>query len=146
MHTKPPTFRSAVMALLGSLSLSAAKVGAVTVGVGLLLSFILVSASCACSTKEKAYTAAMKSDLRNLVSAEEAYYADHETYTASKSDLYDYYASSVGVSIHIDQATADGWSGSAIHSAITTQCAIFVGDVEPPASDAQPSAPYCWES
>lgn len=144
MHTKPPTFRSAVMALLGSLSLSAAKVGAVTVGVGLLLSFILVSGSCACTTKEKAYTAAMKSDLRNLVSAEEAYYADHETYAASKSDLD--YTSSMGVSIHIDQASADGWSGSAIHSATTTQCAIFVGDVEPPASDAQPDAPYCWKS
>ncbi len=143
MHTKPPTFRSAVMALLGSLLLGAAKGGAVAVMGVVLLGSLLPGSGC---SKDRAYAAAMKSDLRNLVSAEEAYYADHETYAASKSDLYDYYASSAGVSIHIDQATADGWSGSAIHSATTTQCAIFVGDVEPPASDAQPDAPYCWKS
>ena len=143
MDTKPPALRSAVTALLGSLLLSAAKVGAVGVGVVLLVSFIFVPGMCACSTKEKAYTAAMKSDLRNLVTAEESYYADHLTYTASKSDLN--YASSAGVSIHI-VATGDGWSGSAIHSGTTMQCTIFVGDVEPPASDAQPGAPYCWES
>ncbi len=144
MRTKPPTFRSAVMDLLGSLLLSTAKVGAVAVGVGLLLSFVLPSSMCACSTKEKAYVAAMKSDLRNLVSAEEAYYADHETYAASESDLN--YITSTGVSIHIDQATAGGWSGSAIHSGTTMQCAIFVGNGLPPAADAQQGAPYCWES
>src|ERR687891_1614852 len=32
------------------------------------------------STKEKAYLAAMKSDLRNLVTAEEAYFADNTAY------------------------------------------------------------------
>ncbi len=140
MHTKPPTFRSAVMALLGSLLLSTAKVGAVVVGVGLLLTFIFVPRMCGCSPKWKAYVSAMKSDLRNLASAEEAYYADHKTYVASKSDLD--YTTSVGVSIHI-VATADGWSGSAIHRGTTVRCVIFVGDVEPPASDAQPVAPHC---
>ncbi len=143
MRTKPPTFRSAVMALLNSLLLSIAKVGAVAVGAVLLLSFVFPSSMCGCSPKWKAYVAAMKSDLRYLASAEEAYYADHETYVASESDLD--YTSSLGVSIHINQATADGWWGSAIHSGTTTQCAIFVGDVEPPASDAQLGAPYCWE-
>src|ERR1700709_2553793 len=33
------------------------------------------------NTKTKAYTAAMKSDLRNLVTAEEAYFADSTKYT-----------------------------------------------------------------
>ena len=143
MRTKPPTFRSAVMALLGSLLLSAAKVGAVAVGVVLLLSFVFARSMCGCQTKEQAYVAAMKSDLRNLVTAEEAYYADHETYVPSESDLN--YTTSTGVSIHIDQATADGWSASAVHAGTTKQCAIFIGDVEPPASDAEPGAPYCWE-
>ncbi len=143
MRTKPPTFRSAVIDLLGSLLLSTAKVGAVVVGVGLLLSFIFAPGMCACSPKWKAYVAAMKSDLRNLASVEEAYYADHETYVASESDLD--YTASLGVSIHINQATADGWWASAIHSGTTMQCAIFVGDVEPPAADAQLGAPYCWE-
>src|SRR5947208_15763062 len=33
------------------------------------------------NTKEKAYVAAMKSDLRNLMTAEEAYFADSMAYT-----------------------------------------------------------------
>src|SRR3989442_9719562 len=37
------------------------------------------------NTKEKAYLASMKSDLRNLVTAEEAYFADSIKYTTSKS-------------------------------------------------------------
>src|SRR2546422_4111992 len=32
------------------------------------------------NTKEKAYLASMKSDLRNLVTAEEAYFSDYTTY------------------------------------------------------------------
>src|SRR5947199_7669688 len=35
------------------------------------------------NTKEKAYIAPMKSDLRNLVTAEEAYFADSVKYTAA---------------------------------------------------------------
>src|SRR5438552_12243992 len=37
------------------------------------------------NTKEKAYLASMKSDLRNLVTAEEAYFADSIKYTTTKS-------------------------------------------------------------
>ena len=35
------------------------------------------------NTKEKAYLASMKSDLRNLVTAEEAYFADSVKYTSN---------------------------------------------------------------
>src|SRR5215207_365439 len=35
------------------------------------------------NTKEKAYYAAMKSDLRNLVTAQEAYFSDHQNLYAS---------------------------------------------------------------
>jgi prepilin-type N-terminal cleavage/methylation domain-containing protein len=37
------------------------------------------------NTKEKAYIASMKSDLRNLVTAEEAYFADSIKYTTAVS-------------------------------------------------------------
>jgi prepilin-type N-terminal cleavage/methylation domain-containing protein len=47
------------------------------------------------NTKEKAYIAAMKSDLRNLVTAEESYFADYTTYT---KDLGNAYSESSGVS------------------------------------------------
>src|ERR1700712_3222845 len=39
------------------------------------------------NTKEKAYIAAMKSDLRNLVTAEEAYFADSVKYTATVANM-----------------------------------------------------------
>ena len=35
------------------------------------------------NTKEKAYVASMKSDLRNLVTAEESYFADNVTYATT---------------------------------------------------------------
>src|SRR5688572_7766679 len=39
------------------------------------------------ATREKAYFAAMKSDLKNLASQQEIYYADHYTYTTSATNL-----------------------------------------------------------
>jgi len=46
------------------------------------------------NTKEKAYLASMKSDLRNLITAEEAYFADSVKYT---SNLGTQYATTTGV-------------------------------------------------
>src|ERR671928_2244678 len=40
------------------------------------------------NTKEKAYMAAMKSDLRNLATAEEAYFADSVKYTNNLGTAY----------------------------------------------------------
>jgi len=39
------------------------------------------------NTKEKAYIAGMKSDLRNLVTAQEAYFADNVTYATVRTNL-----------------------------------------------------------
>src|SRR5947199_6768068 len=50
----------------------------VVVIIGLLAAIAIPKFS---NTKEKAYIAAMKSDLRNLVTAEEAYFADSMAYT-----------------------------------------------------------------
>src|SRR2546430_17635166 len=48
------------------------------------------------NTKEKAYLASMKSDLRNLVTAEEADFADSIKYTTTKSCVNPAPAGSVG--------------------------------------------------
>ena len=37
------------------------------------------------NTKDKAHMAAMKSDLRNLVTTQETFFADNQTYTTDKS-------------------------------------------------------------
>src|SRR5216110_144451 len=49
------------------------------------------------NTKEKAYLASMKSDLRNLVTAEEAYFADSVKYTTAIGAGGIQYATTSGV-------------------------------------------------
>jgi prepilin-type N-terminal cleavage/methylation domain-containing protein len=76
------------------------------------------------NTKEKAYIAAMKSDLRNLVTAEESYFADNVTYTTNLGTAF---TASTGVTVTIGSATGTGWAASASHNATTKTCQIAVG-------------------
>jgi len=57
------------------------------------------------NTKEKAYVSAMKSDLRNLAAAEEAYFADYLTYSGTITNLD--FNSSQGVTV----GNSDGGGG-----------------------------------
>ena len=91
------------------------------------------------NTKEKAYVAAMKSDLRNLVTAEEGYFADNTTYSTSLTTAQ--YASSAGVTVPIGAASGTGWSATAWHTGTTKTCAIFVGGataVSPATNEGEP--------
>lgn len=76
------------------------------------------------NTKEKAYIAAMKSDLRNLVTAEESYFADNVTYTTGLGTAYN---SSAGVTVTIGSASGTGWSASSVHNGTLKTCAIYAG-------------------
>ena len=79
------------------------------------------------NTKEKAYIASMKSDLRNLVSAQEAYFSDNTTYTTSQTAL-NAYSPSAGVTVTIGSVTGTGWAATATHSGATGKtCKIAVG-------------------
>ncbi len=79
------------------------------------------------ATREKAYFAAMKSDLKNLASQQEIYYADEYSYTNNTTSLG--FVSSVGVNVTILAAT-NGWSGTNTHSALATTegCSIYYGN------------------
>jgi len=87
------------------------------------------------STKEKAYLAAMKSDLRNGVTAQEGYFADNQVYLAGGATnlagapaplvLLGNFIPSAGVSITF-ALVANGWTGHTTHSATTKVCDIFV--------------------
>lgn len=76
------------------------------------------------NTKEKAYIASMKSDLRNLVTAEEAYFADSVKYTTSLGTAF---AVTTGVTGPTITLSADGWTASVAHTTTTKTCAIYVG-------------------
>ena len=93
------------------------------------------------NTKEKAYLASMKSDLRNLVTAQEAYFADNVTYASTVSNLsYNY---SAGVTVTISAATGQGWSATASHNSTTKTCGIYVGIATPPITGQGEGEPKC---
>ncbi len=81
-------------------------------------------------SREKAFMASMKSDLRNLATAEEAYFYDNSAYAAALSSLVAYNASTGNV-VTINQATGSGWSATASRPGLTRQCFLFVGSVSP---------------
>ena len=93
------------------------------------------------ATREKAYFAAMKSDLKNLASQQEIYYADHYSYNGTAATLS--FTNSEGVNVGIG-ASSSGWDATATHSALGTAegCSIYYGTATPTAvGTATPSAP-----
>jgi prepilin-type N-terminal cleavage/methylation domain-containing protein len=107
------------------------------------------------NTKEKAYIASMKSDLRNFVTAEEAYFADSLKYTTSVSCANPAPAGSVAFcttvgntlgTITTGAGTQAGWTVNVTNVNTSKSCAIYTGLVTPaaPASAASPEgAPVC---
>ena len=90
------------------------------------------------NTKEKAYVAAMKSDLRNLVTAEESYFADNMTY-GSIANLGTSYATSTGVAVATSTVTGLGWSASATHTGTLQVCTIALGAAAGTGASGQPA-------
>ncbi len=80
------------------------------------------------NTKEKAYIASMKSDLRNLVTAQEAYFSDNNsTYAGSIAAMGTNYKGSTGVTVTINSSTNTGWAASASQNSTTKTCSITLG-------------------
>ena len=93
------------------------------------------------NTKEKAYVAAMKSDLRNLVTAQESYFADQVSYSTSTTAIN--FSSSSGVTVTVGTATGTGWNATAKHNATTKTCGIYVGSATAPVAGANEGEPKC---
>ena len=105
------------------------------------------------NTKEKAYLATMKSDLRNLATAQEGYFADAKVYvsgTASNngagttSSIAGGYVPSSGVTVTVLTGTG-GWSATAGMSTNVTSknCYIFVGMAGPNSVAVSDGEPRC---
>ena len=93
------------------------------------------------STKEKAYIASMKADLRNLVTAEESYIADNVTYTSTLGNLS--YSVSAGNTVTITGSTGTGWQATAKNNGTTTTCGIYVGSGTAPITGQNEGEPKC---
>ncbi len=89
------------------------------------------------NTKQKAYVASMRSDLRNLATAQEGYLHDFFTYAVQADLAAPRFQASPGVSVTISGVTAAGWQATAKHTTIPTRvCAIFYGSAAVPIAPA----------
>jgi prepilin-type N-terminal cleavage/methylation domain-containing protein len=83
------------------------------------------------ATKEKAYISKMKSDLRNLATAQEAYSADNPGigyYGGAVPNPALLYNPSSGVTVTITDFGPAGWAATAQHAqAPGRTCALFLG-------------------
>lgn len=88
------------------------------------------------------YIAGMKSDLRNLVTAEESYFADHLLYTTSTAAIN--FTPDRSVTVTIGVVTTTGWNATARHAGLGSMvCGIFVGTAPPPIAGALEGEPMC---
>jgi prepilin-type N-terminal cleavage/methylation domain-containing protein len=92
------------------------------------------------NTRDKSHFATMESDLKNLASQQEIYYADERSYTAEKSDLAFMSSRDVTISINVDPG---GWSATATHVALgpSEGCSIYHGSIPALSFLVTPSGP-----
>jgi prepilin-type N-terminal cleavage/methylation domain-containing protein len=80
------------------------------------------------NTKERAMVANMKSDLRNMVTAQEGYFSTNFTYyngPVPSATLT--FQPSEGVALALSAVTTSGWAATATHAATARVCYIFYG-------------------
>jgi len=93
------------------------------------------------NTKEKAVVASMKSDLRNLVTAQEGFFSDNQDYAGDHATTqtngllgagFVAFGPSTNNIVTINYVDAAGWSATVTNPAVTSAsndvCGIFVGD------------------
>jgi len=80
------------------------------------------------SAAARPYVRQMQSDLRNLVVAQESYFADHIAYAPSIPAMGGTYIPSRGATVVILTLSKTGWNGIAVHeNAPGYVCGVFVG-------------------
>jgi prepilin-type N-terminal cleavage/methylation domain-containing protein len=119
------------------------------------------------NTKEKAVVASMKSDLRNLVTAQEAFFSDNQDYAGGgpyKGDGTVYtqanglagkgtlaFTPSANTTVTVTYVDAAGWKATATNPAvpatsIPNTCGVYVGVAAnaPNGAVKAEGAPACW--
>ena len=118
------------------------------------------------NTKEKAVVASMKSDLRNLVTAQEAFFSDNQDYAAGtyKGDGTVYtqkngtggagllaFTPSSNTTVVVTWKSAASWFATSTNPAVPktsvpANCGVWVGDptISPNAAVKAEGAPACW--
>ena len=94
------------------------------------------------NTKSKAYITAMKSDLRNLVTAEEAFFSDSSKYTTDLTAVK--FQNSSGTNPPVVVVGSGYWSATNTHTQLTGQsCGIGINTTNPVNAAAAEGEPSC---
>ena len=79
------------------------------------------------ATRDKAFLATMKADLKNLATQQEIYY--NSAYSFSNSPTTLGVVSSKGITLTVNEASAGGWAATAVHSGLVVgQCGVYHGN------------------
>jgi prepilin-type N-terminal cleavage/methylation domain-containing protein len=99
----------------------------VVVIIGILASIAIPKFS---ATREKAFLASMKSDLRNLATLQDIYH--HGAYSYSSDFTALGFIESDGITVTVSTANGTGWAASSAHAGYPSQhCELFQGDATP---------------
>jgi prepilin-type N-terminal cleavage/methylation domain-containing protein len=113
----------------------------VVVIMGILASIVITKFG---NGKERAMVSAMRSDLHNLITAEESYFTNGLSYyNGPVPDPAFPYNVSENVTITLVNVTASGWGATASHAGSTRTCAVFVGTGGPVAPATTEGQPAC---
>jgi len=94
------------------------------------------------NTKDKAYKTAMISDLRNMVTAEEAYFSDSSKYTTDTTAMN--FKVSTGVNPPTIVTGSGFWTATITHSMLTgVTCGIAINTTNPLVTTAGEGEPVC---
>ena len=98
-------------------------------------------------TKSQGFVAMVKTDLKNLLTAEESYFASDDTYaTTVQLAAANLFAPSRGVNVTMSSITTTGWSATATHAGFTgtTACGVYVGSATSPNASLNSGQVDCW--
>ena len=99
----------------------------VVVIIGILVAIVVPQFK---NTKGKANAAALRTDLRNLATAEESFFYSNGRYTAALDSVP--FKGSPGVIVTIAEAGPQGWSATVTHpQAWPLKCALFMAGAAP---------------
>ena len=96
------------------------------------------------NTKQKAYITAMKSDLRNLVTAEEAFFSDSSRYAPDTLTGMKF-SPSTGVTFPVIITGAGSWKATVTHTQVPApfSCAIALNTTNTLVATAGEGEPVC---
>jgi len=113
----------------------------VVVIIGILVAIVVPKFA---NGKERAMVSAMRSDLHNLVTAQEAYFSNGNLYyNGPVPDPSFSYSVSENVTVTLQNVSPSGWGATATRLGTPRICAVYVGTGGPIAPATDEGVPAC---